>query len=195
MAENSLYPAFVQLTYASLYGAHQMRIPTRAWDAAMGTHGEGGYHDWATDADVDAYAMVVALVTEMIVHFPTTVTFSLFTIYTLDAPDAPARPRISSGLALAGTDALAGWAQATQKTFTFYDTEYSIVKLVLLDFASNGVFPKHIGGTLATEENDLGNEFVADTNAWSSRNGQRPATLLSTTCTLNEKLRREYGLT
>jgi hypothetical protein len=168
-----------------------MSLPTRLWNPAGGAGAGGTFPAWDTSTR-DAADMVVDLVALLAVAMPDSVTFDDYTIFTQPLETDFPVPVYSAGLGTAGTDATPGWTQAVQKTFTFYDTTFATAKIVLLDAASNNDFSKHPAGSLTADEIAIGTLFASVGEAWSSRAGFRPATLLSVTRTLNETLRRKY---
>lgn len=192
--QNSLFPGFIVIDYHSTVGQHKMTIPTRAWNPLGGTTGHGGYVAWDS-SDRDADEMVIDLVTELCKICSDEVDFDRYTIYTMADVDAfPVPVAGDTCNALTGVDGTPGWFKAVQFTYTFYDTEFKDAKLTLLDASSNGDFSKRLPGALSADEQDVVDEFILVSNAWSSRNGARPSTLRSLTVNLNQKLRREYGL-
>lgn len=193
MTVHSLYPGFLIIDYHSTYAAHKMTIPTRAWNPLGGTAGFGGFVAW-DDSDRDLQDMVNDLVTVLRPLVPTTVTFDGWVQYSMADEEATPLPRASAAIALAGSASTAGvWWAAVQKQFVFYDTEFQTFKSVILDAMSGNDFSRRDLASLATEDENLIGEFVAETNAWSSRAGNRPQTIRSVTIDLNDKLRNQYG--
>lgn len=191
MPAHTLFPSFVRVRQASAFGSHIYTIPTNQWSPGGGTNDSGTFLAWdATDRDAEA--MIVALLTLIADLYPTDSLYNTYTIFSYDDPDSPPTPRFSNGLAIGGGDATPGYSKAVQTTLTFYDTAFNTVKLVCLDAASNNNFDKHSAGDLSAAELAVGVEFSQLSNAWASRATLRPATLLSVTRTLNEKLRRAY---
>jgi hypothetical protein len=191
MPTHSLFPSFVRLNYTSLFGAHIATLPTRQWSPGGGTDDSGTFLAW-DDSDRDAQAMIVDFATLLADIHRTDTIFDNFTIFSFDSEDAPATPRFSNGLAIPGTVSPGGWTKAVQTTFTWYDTAFNTAKVVMLDSDSANNFGKHTAASLTAAELAIGTEYATLTNAWSSRANLRPATLLSVTQTLNEKLRRTY---
>lgn len=191
MTAHSLFPSFVRASYHSPDGAHKMTIPTGLWSPGGGTNGSGTFLAWDL-TDRDAEDMIFDLVNLLTALFPANVTFDDYTIFSFDSEDASPTPRFSNGIGLDGTVESPGWSKAVQTTISFYDTAFNIVKLVLLDSDSGNNFSKHTAASLSAAELAVGVNFSLITNAWASRANLRPATLLSVTQTLNEKLRRQY---
>jgi hypothetical protein len=187
-----LFPGFIRVDYITPYAPHVMVLPVNtpvidtgdpvsstitAWDA--------GQRDW-----VD---MASDLITEIADAYATTVNFNRVTLFNKPDPDEDAVFIASEAIDIDGTVATPDWYQATQLTINAKDGENKIAKLVLLDFASGGLFTKTLSLTGSGLEAIWG-QWAAVTNGWSSRNGKRPSTFISATRTLNEKLRRNYHL-
>jgi hypothetical protein len=194
MTEYSLFPSFVRIFYHSVFGRHTMTLPTRQWNVAIGTGGQGGYEAWDTTPR-DALAMITDWVGELAGVTPDSVVYDEFVIYNMLAEDAPANVVGGGSLAVSGTDATPGWIAGTQATFTFYDTAFLPAKVVVLDAASNNLFNKVPYAAASAAQVAVFDSYALATNAWSSRAGNRPATPRNLLYTLNRKLRKQYGLT
>lgn len=194
MAENSLYPSFGVVDYVSADGAHKMTVPTLAWSTLRGTGGYGGYlaHDGVTE--VDAEVMWTDLITDVAEFALPTLTFNNVTIYTMATPDASRIPATQIPLAIDGTSTATTQAKATQSTWNFRTTTFGIFKLVLLDSPVGGGFAKTLPGTFGADDLAVIGGLTDLTKAWAGRDGSPPANCHSKTYTLNEKLRREYGM-
>lgn len=189
---NDLSPGFIRVDYVSPYAPHVMILPVNTPTIDVGdplastiTAWDTGQRDW-----VD---MATDLVTEIADAYATTVNFQRLTLFNKPDPDEDAIFIASTGIDIDGTVAVPGYYRATQLTFNAKDVENKIAKLVLLDFASGGLFEKTQTLTGSGLEAIWG-EWASNLNGWSSRNGARPATFISATRTLNEKLRRAYHL-
>lgn len=194
MTEHGLYPSFIKVEYHSTFAPHVMLLPTRQWNPLGGTTGHGGYVAW-DDSDRDADGMIIDLITELTKICSDEVDFDNYIIYNVPTPGASPIPVAGDDCnALTGIDGTPGWFKATQFTYTFFDTAFNTVKLVLLDASSNGDFSRRSPGSLTSDESSPSAEFMLDTNAWSSRAGFRPSVLRSLAVTINDKLRREYGM-
>lgn len=191
--ENSLSPAFVVINYHSSRGAHLMTLPTVAWSSGLGTNGKGGYIAWDTNP-IDAEDMITAFATAAADLAATTIVMDGYTIFTKSSPTAPNLPVASGTLALTGTDTNAE-QPAGQFTASFRTTDIGRAKITLLDFHSFHSFLKARPADVSVDEQALFTQFTDISNAWSGRDGARPQTFISGTYTLNEKLRREYGMT
>jgi hypothetical protein len=172
-----------------------MQVPTRAWTEGGGGFASGSFPRWSDDVAIEANAMANALANELADCLPDTHSIINYTIYTQATPEDRPVPRYSNTLGIAGTIAVPGWWEAVQATWNFRDTEFETMKIVLLDMDSDNLFGKLVAVSAVPNLNGVATEISSSSKAWSSRNGQRPATILSVTRTLNEKLRRAYGHT
>jgi hypothetical protein len=193
MAPNSLYPAFVVIDYHSLWGAHKMTIPTRAWDYSGGTPASGAFADWE-EGQKEADVMVNDLVDELAPFFLATTTFDLYTIYTMASATAAPTPVYSAALGIDGTSIETEQAKGVQTTFTFRTDLFGIFKLVLLDAPAAAGFDRILSFDASPAALAVLGEVSALANAWAGRDGGRPNTLVQIAYTLNEKLRREYNM-
>jgi len=188
---NSLAPGFIKVNYHSAFGPHVMILPvlginieTPAVDSTIDTHSAGTIL-WTT--------MVTALVTEMADQYPTNCTFDIATLFNQPTADDDPQPISGVELGIDGTVAVPGWAQGTQLTISARTADFNPAKLVMLDFASGGLFTKTTVASGSGLEALL-NEWTALTNGWCGRDNTRPSQFVSATRTLNEKLRRNYNL-
>lgn len=191
---NSLFPAFVLINYHSAYGTHKMIRPTRAWQPTNITGTIGSYTAW-DGSQVDAEVMVNNLVSAMQPFFLTTTSFDDVTVYTLASTSAPALPQASVSLAVAGTSTAVTQAKATESTYSFKDTAFNKGSINLLDAPVNVGFAKKTPSAFSSEDHALEDAFISVLAAWSTRAGFRPKDLIKVTYDLNDKLRREYGMT
>jgi len=192
MAPNSLSPAYVRLDYHSVYGAHVMLIPTKEWLPTSITGGMGSYVAWDTTT-IDAEAMIDALIAKLADLHLATSSFDLATIYTQATSTSPAFPQAAKTLAVVGTAGAVGAAMAIQSTLNMRGVGGKPVKYTFLDASALNVqmtkispfgFPPAVSA-LVTEVSLL-------SNAWSSRNDDRPNVALSWTMTESNALRRRY---
>lgn len=193
MAANDLYPGFVLINSHSAYGKHAAVLPTREWSSTGITGSLGSWEGW-NGTPIDGEDMVTNLVNTFAAAFLVTYTFDTATVYTIAAANGPAIPRKSVALAIVGTSTLTGPAKATMQNWIFRDAEYGMSKLVFLDSPVPADFEPttdFTGGTVAA----IVSQWTGLGNAWSSRNGLRPENPQKITYTMNEKLRREYGMT
>lgn len=187
-------PGFIVIQYSSTKSIHTMRIGTRAWSPPSGGNDFGSYLDW-DETPVAADTMIDALVAALADAYPTTANFINATIYTQASPDVDALPRMTYPLNVPGTIVTPDWWEAVQGTFNFRDTDFTSMKLTLLDCDSENLFGKLVAVSSVARWDAIADEIVNTGAAWSSRNGFQPVTVLSFTRTLNEKLRRAYGHT
>lgn len=191
MTVHSLSPAFVKIKYSSAYAPHIQSLPTRAWTPPTGGHPFGSYTNWAS-VSIDADDMIQALAALYAPLFPTSTTIASYEIFTQDTPTSPILPRAANSIAVPGTIATPGYTKAVQSTFSFFDSAFNTVRLILLDSDSTNDFLPKPPEAFTTAENNLIAEFTSVNNAWSSRAGFQPTTIRTLTQTLNERLRRSY---
>jgi len=195
MAPNALDPAFGVLEYTSLWGSHKATIPTRDWNAGIGTNGYGGYVGWDTTTPNDALDMWTDLCNLLKVFVLASTSFNLVTLYTQASPTAKPLPQVIVPLAIVGTNVSTSQAKAVQQTWNFRSVAFGRFKLVLLDGPSGGGFEKILHAGFGADDLAIEGEMTDLTKAWSARDSTAPATAVSKTITLNDKLRREYGMT
>lgn len=188
---NSLFPAFVQINYHSVYAPHVMTIPTLEWTPDAGY---GLFETWA-GGTIAADDMVEQLIDVMLPFFPASVGFDAFTIYTMASPTDQAIPRVFKTSAEVGSNGTPGNSHAVQATWTFKTDEGGISKLVMLDMGNNNSFERVTQATVGVAGQALIDEFTSDANGWAGRDNGQPTFFLQIAYTLNEKLRREYHLT
>lgn len=191
MPQNSLWPGFVNINYASQHGQHNMRIPT---SLPFYDDGDAAWK-FQTGVTSQAVATVVpAFVNLLRPIFRTDTVFTDYTVYTLETPESQPAPRFSGGLNLAGTNVATSFAnKATQMTFTFRTHTFGIFKLVLLDAP---VSSWEVIRDLSTwsDAEDIA-DYVMNPAGWvRGRDGGIPSTFLQVSRTLNERLRRAYRM-
>jgi hypothetical protein len=170
-----------------------MTLPTRAWNPVPITGTAGSFLDWNEDP-VDAEGMVKDLTAELSNGFPATVAFDSFVIYNYPSEDEAPVPVASGALTDVGSEAAPGQTKAVQAQLTFFDTAFNTYKLVVLDVASFDDWEKQSSTSLHAYQEEVFTQITAETNAWASRAGFRPATLRSGTTKLNDELRKQYGM-
>jgi hypothetical protein len=191
---NSLYPAYVDMQYHSAFGTHHMIIPTLNWNDDAATGGAGSFDAW--DSSVAAAdSMINSLVDLFAPFFKADTHFDLYTIYTLADAEATPQPRVSKALTQVGTSISTSWSKAVETTFTFRTDTFGIRRLVFLDAPSGNLFDKINQFSTSPEAVDIRDALADEGNGWSARDNGRPETLVQITYTLNDKLRREYGMT
>jgi hypothetical protein len=194
VAPNSLYPAFVRLDYHSIWGAHVAIIPTRQWFPTSITGVLGSFENWAS-VPIDAEVMINELVDVLVPFHLTTTIFDTATVYTMASPTAPAIPQNAAALGQVGTTTNTSHAKATQNCFVFRSTTNGKLKIYLLDAPTiGGAFAKVLPGAWNSVMLDLFTTLALPNNAWAARDGGKPNNAMSCTSTLNEKLRKEYGM-
>jgi len=194
MAENSLYPSFGVVSYVSEYGAHKMTVPTLAWSPPSVGHDYGLYlgHDGITNND--AGDMWNDLIDDIAVFGLSDIEFASVTIYTMTAADAPRIPVTQVPLTQVGSGSATTQRKATQSTWNFRTTLFGVFKLVVLDFPVGSGFNKTFAGSFGAPDLAVIGALTDLTKAFAGRDGAAPANCHSKTYTLNEKLRREYGM-
>lgn len=191
MGHHSLFPASIRINYASEYGLHSQTIPT----AKLAL--DGGVYKFLHE-DLTFIGTISTLVTAWVnaikVFFPATTTFIDWQGFTYATPTSPPSPLTSGALGIVGTHAApAGtWKKATQETLTWRTDEFGIFKIVLLDCVV-GTFDK------VTSSANAGvspmNAIVTGANPWvRGRDGGIPQVFLQMATTMNEKLRKAYGM-
>lgn len=189
---NSPYPCALKFEYTSEFAPHTALIPTR-----LITNPSAAPIDWTmTNWDGDAISvkdMIDDFLTEWVKRFPSSVEFNTVTPFVWATPTSDPIPGQSYAVNEPGTATAGGTNKATQETLSFRDTEGAIVKIVSLDFDAGGGFNR-VTNTGSIGIGELVELFTSEEWGWSSRNGQRPATFIARTATLNEKLRRSYRM-
>jgi hypothetical protein len=191
MTVHSLYPGFIKLDYHSAYGKHSQILPTRAWSNTNITGVLGSYTSWS-GAPIDAEAMVDAFVADLKGFYLATTTIDACTLYSMATPSDPAIPVAGKGIGVVGTNTGTTQAKATIQTWVMRDTAFDISKLVFLDAPVAAGFEPVTA--LSGAPAGLLADWTSNTNAWSSRAGNRVVTFFKATYDLDDKLRREYGM-
>ncbi len=182
-------PGFVRFEYTSSWGLHVMIVPTRQWSPGTGI---GEFLNW-TGTQTSAEAMILDLANALAAIMHNTTTITRATIFTKEVGQPP-QPVAALTLSASGTETSTTWRQAVQYTMTMRDTAFKLAKIVVLDAPSGGTFLKYSSFVGLPAWQAVFNELMDVSNGWSSRYGARPATFVSLTKTLNEKLRRAYRL-
>lgn len=191
---NSLYPAFVKVNYLSGVAPHVATFPTSEYFLPDLVNVSGHYTPWTGLTTRDADDMIKDLVNKLKARYPVNANFVDYTIYTMDNPTADPVPRYTAALGIAGTDATVNWQKAVQVTMSFRTTAFGASKLVLLDASSDNDFDKITDLTGLTAYQDIVDQWTDVNNAWSGRDGTRPATFTQIAKDLNDKLRRSYRM-
>ena len=187
---NSLYPAFLEINYASQFGAHKLRVPTVPLTSDNG---------WQFDlrglaASVNVEEAVGDFVGVIKPFFLASTTFIDWTVFNMDTPEGIATPRNSGMLNVAGTSAASGMQnKAVQMTTTFRTDAFGIFKLVFLDVPTSS-FDRIATTAGYAQLAALVSYVTADVTFLAGRDGGRPNTFLQVSTTLNERLRRSYRM-
>lgn len=193
MTANSQYPGFVDIAYHSPWGNHHMQLCTTQWDDSIVVSPQGSFLSW-TGTPRDADDMIKDLANKLKVFFQPDHFLDSYTIYTMASPTSRAIPVRAGSLNIEGTEASSHWAKAVQTTFSIRTSDFGQMKLILLDAPQPGSFDKISSFDASPEAVAVIDELASSANAWSGRDGARPYVLSQITYTLNEKLRREYGM-
>lgn len=190
MTANSLYPAFVEINYASAYGVHKMRLPT----VPIVLNGVHQFTLRGLALPVGVHTAVNEFVDKIVPMFPATTTFVDYTAYTMDSPTAVATPVKSGAIGKVGTTGTTGADyKATQWTWTFRTDAFGIFKIVMLDcLVSTWELQKSLAGWAAGQA--LVDYVVSENTFIAGRDGGRPITFLQLSATLNERLRKAYRM-
>lgn len=188
MATNSLFPSFFRLFSQSEFAPHVGTYPTRLYDV-----GDESF-DSHLGAPVDAATMIGDFVDGLLPFYTGDTEFNQAIIYNMDAPDAPPRPvGFVSFTGKVGTNGGAA-IPASQSMYTFRTTEFTLLKIVMLDAPVTTDFKPF---TDLADSAALGDLFdiISDTgNAFTSRGGGRPNQFVRATFKLNDELRHSYRL-
>lgn len=190
---NALDPAFITVEYVTAHGPHEQTLPINNINIDEADPINTTVECWDL-SDRPWVDMVTDLVTLFLPRFPNSTNFGVATLWSQPEPDDLPRYLAATLLDLDGSNLTPGYNLATQETITARDTSGYIAKIELLDMASTNNFDKQTTLAAAGIE-DLFAEWSAVTNGWASRAGNRVATFIKATRTLNEELRRRYHQT
>lgn len=191
---NDLSPSYVQIRYQSSYAIHTMTLPTRAYTPGASITDEGTFPRWSDDAAIPAFDMIEFMEQALQDGFHTTTTIIDATIFNKTAGVNDATPVGFYANSMAGTNAATDWRKAHQMTLTFRTTLFGTAKLVTLDTPHAG-YDRFTPGAASAWVVALAGVFSDTDYAWAGRDGGRPNQWLQGTVTLNERLRRAYGMT
>jgi len=194
MTENSLYPACAVVSYHSLYGAHKMTLPTTAWNAGIGTNGYGGFLGNDGSTPNDALDVLTELLTLLAEFMPATSSFDAATIYTFAEPGANAEPHAIVPLGIDGTGVAVTQTKAVQQTWNCRSTSFGQFRLVLLDGFSSSDWAKLYPTDFGADDLAIIGSLTDSVNPWVARDTSPIGQAISKTFTLNDKLRRAYGM-
>jgi len=188
-------PAFVKIEYQSPYAPHVCMIPTKAYEPGGAPFTPGDFTAWDGTTVLPADTMVEDFIDLLAACHGDDTQFTGYTIFQQEDPDTPAVPVYSKSIAVPGLIVLpAGWDKATQLTMTFRTTAFGIAKLVMLDIPTSDTFGKVIDLTPFANFQAVSDAFTANDQAWSGRDGARPAVFLQYAVDLNDKLRKLYRM-
>lgn len=191
---NDLAPNYVQIRYQSSYGLHVMTLPTRVYTPGATITDSGTFPRWSDDGATDAFDMIELMEQALQDGFHTTTTIIDATIFAKTAGVNDSTPVGFYENSMAGSNAGTEWRKATQMTLTFRTTLFGTAKIVTLDTPHAG-FDRFTPGAASAWVIALAAAYTANTAAWAGRDGGRPNQWLQGSVTLNEKLRRSYGMT
>lgn len=191
MAENSLFPGFVDLFYTTNGHQHKARIPAApylgagaVWGLETGTPGPG-YFPWT--AGIDAYVAVL----RPLIHSSSQIVRA--ELWTMASPTADPVFVAVYDVELAGTSAAAPVANS-QAVFTFRTDVGGILRTYIME-GSLAVNQEHFppgwgGATLAAFAN-----YIMSANSWlKGRDGGKPFAGVRFLSKTNDTLRKKYIL-
>lgn len=171
-----------------------MTLPVLDWNPPSGGHPSGTFlaHD---TSQADAEDMIDALVAQLRAVWLATTHITEAIIYTMASTTSPAIPQVTYEIGLAGTNDNAGWAEATQLTFTLRTDLFNKMKLVMLDVPSDNDFNKYTAeADISPEFQDIVTVVKSDVWGWCGRDRGQPTTFVSMIFDLNDGLRKRYRL-
>lgn len=189
-------PYFMKVSYNQLgYGVHTMTHSIDEWIDTTSTNNIGRIRT-QDGSDVDTLDGVTAFIDAIKPFFTADVSFNDAIIYKqLLSTDIPQPVAAMGFTGLVGTSGTPGWHVATEKTITYRSSGFNIFKLSFLDCDSKDNWGKVIAVPGSGILKDLHDYLTGDTNFVIARDGTYPRIFLSSTITLNEKLRKASGLT
>lgn len=194
MAENALFPAYAVVAYDSPWGAHKMTVPTRNWEVGLGTNGFGGYTGWDGVTINDAETMFLGLANVLKpFHIPGT-TIKDASVYVKASATSPAILKTIIPLNVVGTNMGTTQAKAVQQTFNGKSTVFTPYKVVILDAPVGSSFDKVLAAAFGAADLALEGYLTDLTHAFQARAEAPPQGFQNKTITLNDKLRKEYGM-
>lgn len=188
-------PSFIRIDSTSEFGPHSNFIPTLLWSDDPSTNDHGVFQTW-NSGSIDAVDMIMDLMDVLTPFYDSTTTFNNWTIYSKADPDANAIPVQSDAFtSVVGTTAFTGWRQAVQRTATWRTTGFNLFKIVMLDVPNSNQFQKISTKGSSGVYFNLDAVVTDGDHGFSGRDNNQPASFVSATHTLNEKLRRAYRVT
>lgn len=194
MAANPL-EHFARLTYVhSSYGMHTSDRPTREWVGSPWA-GAGEYVPWDGVGTIPADAMIEQLITLMLPLFKPAVAFTGYEIFSLlPGEDKPIVVYAKTLTGQVGTSADTSQDRAWERTYIFRTTGSWLSKICLLDTPCQGLVSRYATVTGGGADDDLIQAWMDNTNAWSGRADERPASFYGLTTQPNKALERKYGV-
>lgn len=187
-------PSFVQIRYQTSYALHTQSIPTREYEAEA-DNAPGHVNRWSDNNAVLITDMMDAYIAALRAGFHTTTTIIDYTMFNKSPGEGNTPiPVFFEEVGLAGTNAATDWRKATQMTLTFRSGNFNTSKLVTLD-TPHGGFDRFVPGAAAAWVTTLATLYMNPVWAFAARDNSRPSQWLQGTVTLNERLRRAYGMT
>lgn len=191
---NDIAPSFVQIRYQSSYGLHTQSLPTRAYEAEA-DNAPGTFNRWSDGNAISVTDMMDAYIAALRAGFHTSTTIIDYTVFNKSEGEGNNPiPVFFDEVGLAGTNAATDWRKATQMTLTFRSGNFGVAKLVTLD-TPHGGFDRFVPGAAAAWVSTLATLYMNPVWAFAARDNSRPSQWLQGTVTLNERLRRAYGMT
>ena len=192
MATNLLHPAFVTVDYSSPRGRHKQTIPTRQWvGSGLGVPGE--FVNW-DDNGIAADGMIEDFIDDWAAGLlGDNSQIEGYTIYNFPDDISVPQPVFAKSYPVTGgADVTGAWWEAVQRMYVMRTVGFGLFKLVLLDVPTSDQFGRY---TDVTPTEDLLLARLANTeNAFSGRDGTRPASFKNLIIKINDRLRREYGM-
>lgn len=190
MTVHDLGPYWIEIYSHSVDAPHVMTLPLKGWSAGV----DAGDLTKVGGGTVPALTAIQDFVDLLKPFYPTTYTFDYFFIYEKLTPTSVAIPAAGGQLTGNGDQLTPGWSRATQATFLFKTALGGLMKIVLLDFASNNNFaPINFAG-LTGDALAFVNYMLGADCVFVGRDGADPQFFLKIAYKLNDELRKQYHL-
>jgi len=185
-------PYWVEINYITVNGGpHTLERPTNDW-IGIPLEETGDFLAW-DGTNIDAVAMINALVTLCLPLVTTATTFSSWLVMRqLNTDDRPVIMASGVFTGMVGEAPTTEPFLAWQKTYTFRTADNFLGKFVLLDTPTGGSASKTPAVT--GDELSLVVELSEMSNAWAGRDGSRLAVFRSLSNAQNDELVRAYRL-
>jgi hypothetical protein len=169
-----------------------MTIPTLEWFPTSITGTLGSYQAW-NGSPIDAEVMITAFLDTVKKFLKANGAIDNVTVFTQATSTSPNIPRASKALAVTGTSADSTAEAAVSRTFNFKTAINGNMKIVILDSPLPSTWlNKVLPASFTSNEQDLVDEILANSNAWSGRDDSDISTCRSITWDVNDKLQRKY---